>query len=336
MKVKWLLTLPILMLGLGLAACSTTQSKSSASSSSSGNSAKKTSQTTMTKTSTDDSKADGSLKTVLSETKSKFKQLSYKDTKTGVTLKYNLYVPENYNKNKAYPLVSFIHDDSVTGKSTVSGLTQGYGGVIWATPSEQAKHASFVVDPVFSTSTVSGGMGQSGSAVVKKQVQTYLDLLKSLEKQYNIDQNRLYGTGQSMGGMTMFYLNSHYPKLFAATLYVSSQWDVKQLAALKHQKFFYIVAGGDSTAVSGQNSLIKYLKQSNVAYTHRTLSATASAKTKNQVINQMLAKKANANFITWTSGSVLTNSQQAMEHMASFDYGYTVPSVRDWLFNQRK
>lgn len=315
-------------LTLTLTACASSSSQNKASSSSSSSTSSSSSSKTFKKTDTNDATADSSLSTVLNETESKFTQASYKDSKTGVTLKYNLFVPANYSKRTSYPLLSFIPDDSVTGKSTKTGLSQGYGGTIWATPSEQKKHASFILVPVFSTSTVAGGVGQSGASVVKKNVQTYLDLLSSLESKYSINKKRLYATGQSMGGMTMFYLNSHYPKLFAATLYVSSQWDVKQLAALKHQKFFYIVSSGDSQASSGQNDLINYLKKNNVAYTHETLSAAASAATKNKTINQMLAKKDNANFLTWSNSS--------LGHMQSFNYGYTIPAVRDWLYNQSK
>ncbi len=336
-KRKILITLAAFMMAGGLlAGCSSGSSGSSASSSSKTAANSSSSTTSFKKNSTNDAKKDPSLSTTLKETQSKFKQYTYKDSKTGVSLKYNLYVPTNYNKKTSYPLVSFIHDDSITGKSTTASLTQGYGGVIWATPSEQAKHASFVFVPTFSTSTISGGMNQFGSSVVKKNVQTYLDLLSNLESKYNINKNRLYGTGQSMGGMTMFYLNSHYPKLFAATLYVASQWETNQLSALKNQKFFYIVAGGDSTASTGQKDLMAMLDKDKVSYTHQTLSAQSSDAKKNQVVNQMISQNKNANFITWTKGSVLSGIGQTMEHMASFNYGYTIPSVRDWLFNQSK
>ena len=44
----------------------------------------------------------------------------------------------------------------------------------------------------------------------------------------------------------------------------------------------------------------------------------------------------NINFIKWETGSVLPESGQGMEHMASFDYGYKIAAVRDWLFQQSK
>ncbi|MFD1417632.1 carboxylesterase family protein [Companilactobacillus keshanensis] len=330
-KRIWLLLISLAIFAITVTACSSSDASSSSKSTSS---SKTTS--SFKKTSTDDSKSDPSLTKVTSEVKSEFKQLEYKDKKTGVTLRYNLYVPKNYSKSKSYPMMTFIHDDSVTGKSTITGVTQGYGGSIWATKAEQKKHASFVLVPVFDTSTISGGFGQSGSAVVKKNVQTYLDLLNKLEKKYSINKKRLYATGQSMGGMTLFYLNSHYPKLFAATLYTSSQWDVSQLEKLKNQKFIYLAAGGDSSASKGQKDLKKMLKKYGTAYTSVTLDATISDKAKNTAVNKLLNQNENANFITWKSGTVMEKSDKSMEHMASFDYAYTIPSIRDWIYNQSK
>ncbi|MGG5341548.1 alpha/beta hydrolase-fold protein [Enterococcus sp. AZ192] len=287
------------------------------------------------KTNTDDPTEDPSLDIVLNEVQSKFKQLSYTDEETGVTLAYNLYVPEDYDEDTKYPMVSFIHDDSVVGSGVAGALTQGYGGAIWATEAEQAKHASFVLVPYFETSTVEGGMGQSGSSVVEAQVQTYYDLLQELQKEYSIDTNRLYQTGQSMGGMTSFYLNATYSDLFAATLYVSSQWDVNQLNALENQKFFYIVAGGDNQAMTGQTDLMNLLENDGISYSTAEWDAVWSAEQKNTAANEMIGENTDQNFVHWATGSVLTDGEN-MEHMASFDYGYTVPAVRNWLFNQSK
>jgi len=36
------------------------------------------------------------------------------------------------------------------------------------------------------------------------------------------------------------------------------------------------------------------------------------------------------------AGSVLPETGRVMEHMASFDYGYKIAAVRDWLFKQSK
>ena len=51
---------------------------------------------------------------------------------------------------------------------------------------------------------------------------------------------------------------------------------------------------------------------------------------------ELIAKGGNINFIKWEAGSVLPESGKGMEHMASFDYGYKIAAVRDWLFMHSK
>ena len=55
-----------------------------------------------------------------------------------------------------------------------------------------------------------------------------------------------------------------------------------------------------------------------------------------RLAEELIAKGGNINFIKWEAGSVLPESGKGMEHMASFDYGYKIAAVRDWLFMQSK
>lgn len=75
---------------------------------------------------------DPRLKLLSSEVLDKFVQLEYKDAETGKTMQYNLFVPNRYDKSKQYPLVLFIADASTPGRDTKAPLTQGYGGLVWA------------------------------------------------------------------------------------------------------------------------------------------------------------------------------------------------------------
>ena len=84
-------------------------------------------------------------------------------------------------------------------------------------------------------------------------------LIEKLEEDYSIDKSHIYTTGQSMGCMTSLYLNSKYPDLFAASLFVSGQWDILALKPLEGKKFFYITAGGDEKASGGQREVISQL-----------------------------------------------------------------------------
>ena len=50
---------------------------------------------------------------------------------------------------------------------------------------------------------------------------------------------------------------------------------------------------------------------------------------------EVFRKGNKAKFIRFEEGSVL-NGGGGMEHMASFNYGYKIEAVRDWLFGQSK
>ena len=281
-----------------------------------------------------DKASDAQLQAMIAEVAPKFQLLTYEDAQTGTTLQYQLYVPEDYDDSESYPLIQFIPDSSVVGRGTDAVLTQGWGGLIWATEAEQAKHASFVLVPVFTETIVDDSFNHSG------QIEVGVRLIQSLMEQYSIDEDRVYTTGQSMGGMTSFYLNATYPDLFAASLFVGSQWDNSILNALEDDSFFYIVSAGDPKASVGQAGLMEVFDGDGAAYSHAQWSAQDDAQTQNAAVNAMLAEGNSANFVTFTLGTTLAEGQTsgggAGEHMTSFDYAYKLEAVRDWLFAQTR
>ena len=191
-----------------------------------------------------DKSGDAGLQSMITDVVPKFQLLTFEDA--DASLQYFLYVPENYDESKSYPLVQFIPDSSVVGKEAVNYLTQGWGGLIWATDEEQAKHPSFVVVPIFTETIVDDNFNHSA------QIDVAMRLLQSLTENYSIDKDKIYTTGQSMGGMTSFHLSTAYPDFFAAYLFVGSQWDVSLLKELEQKDFFYIVSAGDPKASAGQ------------------------------------------------------------------------------------
>ena len=280
-----------------------------------------------------DKSSDAELQTMIAETVPKFQLMTYEDKETGTTLQYQLYIPENYDAGQSYPLIQFIPDSSVVGKGTDAVLTQGWGGLIWATGAEQEKHAAFVVVPVFTETIVDDSHNHS------EQIDVAMRMLQSLTETYSIDTSRIYTTGQSMGGMTSFYESIAYPDFFAAYLFVGSQWDVSQLSGLEQKPFFYVVAAGDPKASAGQAELLAAFDANGAAYSHAEWSAQDDSAAQNAAVAALLAEGHNANFVTFTEGSTIANGQSggpAGEHMTSFDYAYQLEAVRNWLFLQTK
>lgn len=89
-----------------------------------------------------------SVADLYAEVANQFRQLTYTDEETGLTIPYNLYVPEG-STDEAYPMVVFISDSTSVGQDLSAPLTQGYGGIIWASEHEQAKHKGFVLVPEY-------------------------------------------------------------------------------------------------------------------------------------------------------------------------------------------
>ena len=264
------------------------------------------------------------------ETLDKFQQFTFEDALTGRTMQYNLFVPEDYDGTEAYPLVLFMADASTVGKEVTAPLTQGYGALEFASERDQKLHPSFVLVPQYTAWAVQDDWSTTD------EVEMTIRLLETVCKEYTVDQNRLYTTGQSMGGMMSFYFNIEHPDLFAASLFVSSQWDTSKMKDFGGKHFFYIVAGGDQKASGGMRDLTQVLQEQGARIDSASWSAKLPAEEQEHLAQELIAKGGNINFIRWETGSVLPETGRAMEHMASFDYGYKIAVIRDWLFEQSR
>ena len=274
--------------------------------------------------------SDSMFVALKNETLGKFKQLKFDDAETGKTMEYNLLVPADYDGAKSYPLVLFMADASTVGKDVTAPLTQGYGALEFASDRDQLLHPSFVLVPQYTEWAVQDDWSTTD------EVEMTIRLLQTICKEYKVDTNRLYTTGQSMGGMMSFYFNITHPDLFAASLFVSSQWDTSKMKDFGKKHFFYIVAGGDKKASGGMRDLAAVLKEQNAKVDSASWSAKLPQAEQERLVEELIAKGGNINFIKWEAGSVLPETGEGMEHMASFDYGYKLAAVRDWLFKQSK
>ena len=277
---------------------------------------------------------DAQLQTMIAEILPKFQLLDYEDAESGTVLQYQLFIPENYDETKSYPMIQFIPDASVVGRGADYVLTQGWGGLIWASEEEQAKHPAFVVVPVFTETVVDDNFNHSS------QIDVAMRLLQSLTEAYSIDTNRIYTTGQSMGGMTSFHLSIEYPDFFAAYLFVGSQWNTSLLSGLEEKHFFYVVSAGDPKASAGQAELLALFGADGASFSHAEWSAQDESEAQKAAVAAMLSEGNSANFVTFSLGTTLAEGQTsgggAGEHMTSFDYAYKLEAVRDWLFEQSK
>ena len=175
---------------------------------------------------------------LISTLPSKFRQVEYTDSETGLSVTYNLYLPDNYDESKKYPTVVFIADSSVANGNSEASLTQGLGALVWASNEWQSVNETIVINPTYPETILDDRNGYSTTEYVELTKR----LIDDASTKYAVDTNRIYGTGQSMGCMTTLILASEYPDLYAACMFVDGQWDVSALKNLEKLKFVYFAA----------------------------------------------------------------------------------------------
>jgi len=120
------------------------------------------------------------------------------------SLNYLVAVPEGYDpKGEALPLVLFLHGAGERGDNLARVKFHGPPRLI-----EQGKPLNaIVVSPQCPADTW-----------WTDHIQLLSKLLDKIERDYTIDQDRIYVTGLSMGGYGTFALAAHEPKRFAAAV----------------------------------------------------------------------------------------------------------------------
>ena len=264
-----------------------------------------------------------------------FKQFEFQDPKTALTLGYNLYIPKNYDKNKKYPLVLFIHDAGPTDlKETVVALIQGNGAIVFASPEEQAKHEAFVLAPKYNKKVV------DDNGNVDPLLDTTLNLLDYLKNEYSIDTDRLYTTGQSMGGMMSIVMNFRQPDLFAASYLVACQWDPNVVAPMAKNNIWITVSTGDEKAFPGMNAITDTLKKNGAKVAYGSWKGTYTSGEFTKGVNNILKENANVNYSTLEKGTVIpkdiVETSKGGEHIYTWTIAYNIEGIRDWLFSQSK
>lgn len=325
--------------------------------------------------------ADGSVSDTLAEDKDalaayadKFQQMTYTDVDTGLSITYNLYLPEGYDASTAYPMVVFIGDSSCVGSDTYS-LTQGRGALVWATEEWQSAYPTIIAVPTYPV-TILDDHGSYTTTEYVELTKRFIDYMKS---EYSVD--RVYGTGQSMGCMTTLILASEYPDLYAACMFVDGQWDISTLSGLENQTFVYFAAEDDTNAWNGAQEVMAMFDADNVNYSYAQWDGTWSVDELSNAASSLFNDEETQYFISWKTGTIEpktggmggsgapsggfgrpsggsgekpsggfggpgngeapsggmsggTNS--SAYHMASFDYAYNCVAVMEWLIQQSK
>jgi hypothetical protein len=136
---------------------------------------------------------------------------------------YAIYIPKNFDESKQYPLVVFLHgawSNHRLGlrRSFGQGNLQGLdfikpGNIPVETDLESTRYFPALkdVDYIVAAPLARGTAGYQGIPE-----QDVFDMIADIESRFNIDKNRLYLTGLSMGGGGTIWLGLTRPDMWAA------------------------------------------------------------------------------------------------------------------------
>lgn len=263
-----------------------------------------------------------------------FKQFVYKDPKTGTSVKYNLYIPKNYDKNKKYPLVLFMHDKGVLSEDMKTALFQGNGATSFAAPEEQARHEAFVLAPQYSRQVV------DDNGDITSDLDATVNLIRDyLISKYSINEKKLYATGQSMGGMMAIVMNYKYPELFAASYLVACQWNPKEVSTMAKNNLWITVSTGDAKAYPGMNAITSELIKRGATVAKDNWRADYTDAQFLEGARKVIAQKSNIKYTTLEKGTnpyLPKDANPGLEHSGTWKVAYNIPGIKDWMFLQSK
>ena len=154
----------------------------------------------------------------------------------GQKLVYRLYVPSNYDPDKEYPLLLFLHG---AGERGVDNENQ-FGNMILEIfkHKESPIHNAIVLVPQCPANNQwvdtpwANGNYNSTSVKESDELQAVMKVLEGVRRDYSVDASRIYATGISMGGFGTWDLLMRHGDVFAAGIPVCGGADVTKAAEL--------------------------------------------------------------------------------------------------------
>jgi len=183
----------------------------------------------------------------------------YTDREHTNGLPYHIYVPKALEAGKEYPLVTFLHGYSDLTIDTHKGFPKG----VWSLPLVQEKHPHILFVPRHRT-LKDRWTNPKYRAMTIQALDDLVAELNGKEDTPNVDTNRIYLTGFSLGGIGTWNFIKNYPDKFAAACPLSgfSEGPQTKLKAekLKHIPIWIFNGDGDR-GVKGSRISFQALKE---------------------------------------------------------------------------
>jgi predicted peptidase len=165
---------------------------------------------------------------------------------------YRLFIPQSYDRNKKYPLVLWLHGGAGRGDDNIKQIAGGnlIGSHIWTYHENQLKNPCFVVAPQCPIGEMWATLENTKPT---GQLMIVVRLLDTLRKEFNLDNQRFYVTGQSLGGFGTWAVVAERTDLFAAAIPICGGGDPLHAARMSGMPI-WAFHGEKDTTVSVERS----------------------------------------------------------------------------------
>jgi len=176
----------------------------------------------------------------------------------GNVLPYRILYPENYDKNKKYPLLLFLHGAGERGKDNEKQLI--HGSRLFITPENRKNFPAIVIFPQCPEESFWAVTKIDRTAQPFKIEFNYTappnwplaaanELVKKIMNEEGVDNKQVFITGLSMGGMGTFESVYRYPGMYAAALPVCGGGDVNNYDKRVAKTAFWVFHGAADPVV---------------------------------------------------------------------------------------
>lgn len=178
-------------------------------------------------------------------------------------LPYRILFPENYDRNKKYPLILLLHGGGERGNDNEKQLV--HGASLFLNPDIRKKYPAIVVAPQcpsdaywaaanIERSTTPYQINLDYGTQPQWPLEAANELVRKISREEGVDKSRIYITGLSMGGMGAFESVYRYPDVYAAALPICGGGDLRAYDRRVRKTAFWIFHGSDDAVVDVQLS----------------------------------------------------------------------------------
>lgn len=185
----------------------------------------------------------------------------YGNASDGSHLPFRYFVPPGYDGSEAYPVILFLHGAGERGSDNEAQLDNNANGAM-----RLLDDANLALQPVFmiAPQCPTDGWWSGGTLA------SAISIVDQLSATYDIDPDRVYLTGLSMGGMGTWSGVTSQPARFAAAVPMSGNGDTNPAPSVVSIPFWFFHAANDGTVgVEGSDNLVAALRNAggSVIYT---------------------------------------------------------------------